>query len=133
MKCEYVLSLVIEQSGPLLWRWWCGCCWLFLVQVVLVCPVSMVLLVQECSLVQVFSGAGVFPGASGPGWCLADIPPIPLLIANFNCTVRAPPIRFSQCESIHTSVLYQFGVVWYHFEGCSRLCRNRARTLPRSL
>ena len=74
-----------------------GCFW---VQVVIVCPVSMV-----------FSGAEVFPGASGPGWCLADIPPIPLLIANFNCTVLASPIRFSQCESIHTTVVYQFGVV----------------------
>ena len=84
-----------------------GCFW---VQVVIVCPVSMV-----------FSGAEVFPGASGPGWCLADIPPIPLLIANFNCTVRAPPIRFSQCEPIHTSVVYQFvpdcgGTVHGHFE-----------------
>ena len=83
-----------------------GCFW---VQGVIVCPVSMVLLVQECSLVQVFSGARVFSGASGPDWCLADIPPIPLLIANFNCTVRASPIRFSQCESIHTTVVYQFG------------------------
>ena len=82
------LGLVVVLNADHFW-------WTLLV---LVCPLSNVHGVE-------FDGAGVFWWKSS-GWCLPDIPPIPLLIANFNCTVCAPTIR---------SYKFRSSVVWIHF------------------